>query len=73
MKANEDVVAALQRTTGLMQAELERSVLTAQMLGMWLKTQEVKLFKKTRVRIFHQDAAIHLEYPHHVDWYDGHL
>lgn len=34
MKANEDVIAALQRTTGLMQAELERSVLTSQMLGM---------------------------------------
>lgn len=34
MKANEDVTEALRRTIGLMQGELERSVLTTQMLGM---------------------------------------
>ena len=33
MKANDDVIDALRRTTGLMQGELERSVLTTQMLG----------------------------------------
>jgi protein transport protein SEC20 len=33
MKANEDVTAALRRTIALMQNELERSVLTTQMLG----------------------------------------
>ena len=34
MKASNDVIDALRRTTGLMQGELERSVLTTQMLGM---------------------------------------
>jgi hypothetical protein len=33
MKANSDVTEALQRTIGLMQGELERSVLSTQMLG----------------------------------------
>ena len=33
MKANNDVTAALQRTIGLMQGELERSVLSTQLLG----------------------------------------
>ncbi len=33
MKANEDVTEALRRTLALMQGELERSVLTNQMLG----------------------------------------
>lgn len=33
MKANDDVTNALRRTIGLMQGELERSVLTTQMLG----------------------------------------
>jgi hypothetical protein len=33
MKASDDVIDALRRTTGLMQGELERSVLTTQMLG----------------------------------------
>ena len=35
MKASDDVIDALRRTTGLMQGELERSVLTTQMLGMF--------------------------------------
>lgn len=34
MKANDDVTEALRRTIGLMQGELERSVLSSQMLGM---------------------------------------
>lgn len=34
MKANNDVTEALQRTIGLMQGELERSVLSTQLLGM---------------------------------------
>jgi len=34
MKANADVTDALRRTIGLMQSELERSVLSVQMLGM---------------------------------------
>ncbi len=33
MKANNDVTEALQRTIGLMQGELERSVLSTQLLG----------------------------------------
>lgn len=33
MKASNDVTDALRRTIGLMQGELERSVLTTQMLG----------------------------------------
>lgn len=33
MKANDDVTEALRRTIGLMQGELERSVLSTQMLG----------------------------------------
>jgi protein transport protein SEC20 len=33
MKANADVTEALRRTIGLMQNELERSVLSVQMLG----------------------------------------
>lgn len=33
MKANNDVTESLQRTLGLMQNELERSVLASQMLG----------------------------------------
>lgn len=33
MKTNEDVTEALRRTIGLMQGELERSVLSSQMLG----------------------------------------
>jgi protein transport protein SEC20 len=33
MKANRDVTEALQRTVGLMQKELERSVLSTQLLG----------------------------------------
>ena len=35
MKANNDVTEALQRTINLMQGELERSVLSTQMLGSW--------------------------------------
>ena len=38
MKASDDVVEALRRTTGLMQSELERSVLTTQMLGAFIHT-----------------------------------
>lgn len=34
MKANNNVTEALQRTIGLMQAELERSVLSSQLLGL---------------------------------------
>ena len=34
MKATNDVTEALQRTIGLMQGELERSVLSTQLLGM---------------------------------------
>jgi hypothetical protein len=33
MKASSDVIDALRRTTSLMQGELERSVLTTQLLG----------------------------------------
>lgn len=33
MKANDDVTEAMRRTLALMQGELERSVLSAQMLG----------------------------------------
>lgn len=33
MKANNDVTETLQRTIGLMQGELERSVLSTQLLG----------------------------------------
>jgi protein transport protein SEC20 len=33
MRANNDVTEALRRTIGLMQGELERSVLSTQMLG----------------------------------------
>lgn len=33
MKASNDVTEALQRTIGLMQKELEQSVLSAQLLG----------------------------------------
>jgi protein transport protein SEC20 len=33
MKANQDVVSTLRRTLNLMQGELERSVLTTQLLG----------------------------------------
>jgi len=33
MKANNDVTGALRRTVNLMQGELERSVLSTQMLG----------------------------------------
>ena len=33
MKANNDVTEAMRRTLALMQGELERSVLSAQMLG----------------------------------------
>ena len=33
MKATNDVTEALQRTIGLMQGELERSVLSTQLLG----------------------------------------
>lgn len=33
MKANDDVTEALRRTIALMQGELERSVLSSQMLG----------------------------------------
>lgn len=33
MKANDDVTDALRRTINLMQGELERSVLSSQMLG----------------------------------------
>lgn len=33
MKANNDVTEALRRTVNLMQGELERSVLSTQMLG----------------------------------------
>jgi len=33
MKANSDVTGALRRTINLMQGELERSVLSTQMLG----------------------------------------
>ena len=33
MKANDDVTDAMRRTLALMQGELERSVLSAQMLG----------------------------------------
>ncbi|KAG1839368.1 hypothetical protein C8R48DRAFT_838456 [Suillus tomentosus] len=36
MKANHDVTEALQRTIGLMQKELERSVLSSQLLGKFL-------------------------------------
>jgi hypothetical protein len=36
MKANYDVTEALQRTTGVMQKELERSVLLSQLLGKFL-------------------------------------
>lgn len=34
MKANNDVTEALRRTLNLMQGELERSVLSTQMLGL---------------------------------------
>jgi protein transport protein SEC20 len=34
MKVNNDVTEALQRTVNLMQGELERSVLSTQMLGL---------------------------------------
>jgi len=33
MKANSDITEALRRTVNLMQGELERSVLSTQMLG----------------------------------------
>lgn len=36
MKANDDVTGALRRTIALMQGELERSVLTTQMLGAYM-------------------------------------
>lgn len=35
MKANNDVTEGLRRTINLMQGELERSVLSTQMLGLW--------------------------------------
>lgn len=40
-KTNE-VTDALRRTTLVMQAELERSVLSVQMLGTWMKHQSQK-------------------------------
>lgn len=36
MKANDDVTAALHRTIGLMQGEVEKSVLSIQILGLFL-------------------------------------
>ncbi|KAG2147871.1 uncharacterized protein EDB93DRAFT_1226391 [Suillus bovinus] len=53
MKANHDVTEALQRTLGLMQKELERSVLSTQLLG---KFVTVPFFFNT-YRLFHAESS----------------
>jgi protein transport protein SEC20 len=53
MKANHDVTDALQRTLGLMQKELERSVLSTQLLGKFLPSP---LFPHT-YRLLHTESS----------------
>jgi len=43
MKANNDVTGALRRTINIMQGELERSVLSTQMLGSWCENSPLTL------------------------------
>lgn len=59
MRANNDVTEALRRTIGLMQGELERSVLSTQMLGTSsLRYGQLEAY--TFYRYIHLDAALNI-------------
>ena len=66
MKATNDVTEALQRTFGLMQGELERSVLSTQLLGTPPSSFSAYSFPfaypQLRVRILHQEPSVDLVY-----------
>ena len=66
MKATNDVTEALQRTLGLMQGELERSVLSTQLLGMppssFSTYSFLSAYPQLRVRILHQEPSVDLVY-----------
>ena len=49
MRANNDVTEALRRTVGLMQGELERSVLSTQMLGLYLLHLLTRIISSSRL------------------------
>ena len=58
MKANNDVTEALQRTIGLMQKELEQSVLSSQLLGSC--TSFSRAWVNIPDRVLHGEFAIGL-------------
>lgn len=64
INANNDVTEALRRTVNLMQGELERSVLSTQMLGLW---RSVRLFTSNLTstpngRRLNRCAPFHIEH-----------
>lgn len=67
MKANTDVTEALRRTINLMQGELERSVLSTQMLGSCCHTAHTPraLTPVPNCRRLHRYAAVHIEHLRH--------
>ena len=78
MKANHDVTDALRRTVGLMQSELERSVLSVQMLGLSCSMRTRHLLLTSRVtsttcRIVDCRAQIRLEYARCAEHAHGHF
>lgn len=60
MKANNDVTEALRRTINLMQGELERSVLSTQLLGICLRliSYGVMLTHRRCVKYFSESHVI---------------
>ena len=61
MKANRDVTESLQRTIALMQKELERSVLSTQLLGKFLLLPlPLYLIHSSKCRIIHRNSPIRI-------------
>jgi protein transport protein SEC20 len=62
MAASDNVTDAMQRTMALMQGELKRSVLTAQMLGICIHifTHSIANFLYSRL---YRNFAVHLKHP----------
>ena len=72
MKANNNVTEALQRTIGLMQKELEQSVLSAQLLGSCISAPLARA-NTIPGRILHGQSTIGLANTRHAQSSHWHL
>lgn len=76
MKANNDVTEALQRTIGLMQGELERSVLSTQLLGTLHTAVLIHVLSRLQwhaCRVVHRESEVHVHHTRRTRLAHDHL